>query len=77
MIEHKEYNPNRVILGDRVTVLSSRRYVAVVLGMRLDKKNEKVLVFLETQERGCPVTVDARDCYPVSRPLYPGHHHND
>ena len=75
-IEHKKYNPNRIHVGDRVTVSNSSRYTGRVLRMKLDKKNKKVMVYLHLDDPSRASTVDASDCYPLPRILYPGHHNN-
>jgi hypothetical protein len=70
-----KWNPNRIRAGDRVQVSNTQKYLARVVGLELDLKNQKVYANLRliNQNRSLPIRVDAADCYPFAG-LYPGHH---
>ncbi len=74
-----KWNPHDIRAGDRVKVtLMSDSYIARVVGLDLDIKNQKVYANLRlmdnTQKRPC--RVDVSDCKVVLDPIYPGHHSN-
>ena len=75
----EKYNPNRIRIGDRVTVSVGKRYPARVVGLTLDIKNKKVLADLKLLDNKpgelLPVRVDVSDCYST-KSLYRGHHEN-
>ena len=79
---YDKYNPRKVQTGDRVLVkLHEQQFFARIVGLELDIKNRKVfanLKLLEKTSKNRPIRVDVTDCHhaPLSKNLYPGHHHN-
>ena len=73
----EQWNPNKIRAGDRVRVrLHETTYLARVVGLDLDIKNQKVYANLRLMDntKKFPSKVDASDCFSASGPLYPGHH---
>ena len=75
---YDQWNPNSVMVGDRVVVnLHNNKYRARIVGLNLDIKNKKVyanLRLMDTTKR-LPTRVDVSDCFKIN-PIYPGHHKN-
>ena len=74
-----DYNPNGISPGQRVRIFTGAQgwdFTARVQKIVTKKTHRKAIAFLEHNLEGYPVFVDVADCYPLSGPLYPGHHHN-
>lgn len=71
----EQWNPNNIRAGDRVQVNNYTKYIARVVGLEIDLKNEKVFACLKLADvtKNHPIRVDVKDCYR-NIAVYPSHH---